>query len=410
MNASSELEICGVGSTRRPIRTMLFSTLYPNAARPGHGIFVETRQRKLLSYEDVESTVVAPVAWFPSTHRIFGEYATYAAVPCAEVRHGIVVRHPRYLLLPMIGMSFAPAALARAGLKEAKRLIARGFEFDLIDAHYFYPDGVAAAAIGRALDKPVVITARGSDINLLTKFPVPRKMIVDAANEVAGIVAVSSALKETMTCLGVAGEKIHVLGNGVDTELFYEEDRIAARARWEASGFTLVSVGNLIPTKGHDIAIRAVAKMPGTTLLIAGQGPERDRLQKLATALGIADRVRLVGQLTQPDLRSLYSAADCLVLASVREGWPNVLLEAMACGVSVIASNVGGVAEIVSGAGSACLLDARDPESIASAVMALRARNPPRRLAQAHAAKHEWKTTTAGQVVLFREILGGHHA
>jgi glycosyltransferase involved in cell wall biosynthesis len=400
----------GMDCSNRPVRTLLFSTLYPNVIRPGHGIFVETRQRKLQSNERVESRVIAPVPWFPSTHRAFGEYAKHAAVPTTEVRHGISVSHPRYLLVPRIGMNLAPAALARAGLREARQLLAEGFDFDLIDAHYFYPDGVAAARIGRALGKPVVITARGSDINLLPDFPKPRAMIVEAARNASGIVAVSSALRDAMIRLGIAAEKIQVLGNGVDTDLFYEEDRVAARARWHADGYTLVSVGNLIPTKGHDLAIRAVAMMPDASLLIAGQGPERDRLQQLATDLGVGARVRLVGQLTQPDLRSLYSAADCLVLASVREGWPNVLLEAMACGASVVASDVGGVAEILGSSPSACLLGARDPAAIAAAVATVRSKGVPRKAAREHAARHEWRSTSAGQVAMFKQILGHSHA
>jgi hypothetical protein len=169
------------------IRTLLFSTLYPSSVRPSHGIFVETRLRHLLSSGEVETRVVAPVPWFPFRDPRFGEYARHAAVPAHEVRNGIDVAHPRYLLLPKAGMNLAPASLARAGLKAARRLIAEGYDFDLIDAHYFYPDGVAATMIGKALNKPVVITARGTDINLIPKYDRPRRMILQAAEDCAAI-------------------------------------------------------------------------------------------------------------------------------------------------------------------------------------------------------------------------------
>ena len=169
-----------MGST---IRTLLFSTLYPNSERPGHGIFVETRLRQLVSSGEVEALVVAPIPWFPSASGLFGEYAHHARVPRFERRNGFAVYHPRYFLLPKIGMNLAPSALARAGLAMARRLIADGHRFDLVDAHYLYPDGVAAAIIGEALDLPVVITARGSDINLIAQFEKPKQKIIKAAKQ-----------------------------------------------------------------------------------------------------------------------------------------------------------------------------------------------------------------------------------
>jgi hypothetical protein len=155
----------------RPLRVLLFSTLYPSAPRPSHGVFVETRLRELLRSGQVEARVVAPVPWFPSTHPRWGDYARMAATPRQETRHGIDVRHPRYPVIPKVGMDWAPALLARSARPALERVRAEGFDFDLIDAHYFYPDGVAAVALGRALGRPVTVTARGTDINLIPQYP-----------------------------------------------------------------------------------------------------------------------------------------------------------------------------------------------------------------------------------------------
>ena len=228
------------------IRTLLFSTLYPNSTRPSHGIFVETRLRHLLASGQIETRVVAPAPWFPFRHPMFGEYARHAAVPRHEVRNGISVEHPRYLLLPKVGMNRAPHDLARAGLKAARRLIASGYDFDLIDAHYFYPDGVAASMIGKALGKPVVITARGTDINLIPEYPKPRQMILDAARDCAASITVCAALKDAIVGLGGTAEKITVLRNGVDLELFKPQDRQAARATFGMNNtFAIASVGQI---------------------------------------------------------------------------------------------------------------------------------------------------------------------
>ncbi|MEO8747434.1 MAG: glycosyltransferase family 4 protein, partial [Rhodanobacter sp.] len=126
------------------IRLLVFTSLYPNAEQPQHGIFVEERLRHLVASGLVTATVVAPVPWFPFRHRRFGRYARFARVPAYEQRHGIRIEHPRYPVIPKFGMGVAPSLMYRALLPVLRRHLANGNGFDLIDAHYFYPDGVAA--------------------------------------------------------------------------------------------------------------------------------------------------------------------------------------------------------------------------------------------------------------------------
>ncbi|MEW5781477.1 MAG: glycosyltransferase family 4 protein [Pseudomonadota bacterium] len=388
------------------IRTLLFSTLYPSSVRPSHGIFVETRLRHLLASGEVETRVVAPVPWFPFKYPRFGEYAKHAAVPAHESRHGIEVSHPRYLLLPKIGMSLAPASLARCGLAAARKLIAAGFDFDLIDAHYFYPDGVAATMIGKALKKPVVITARGTDINLIPRFAKPRRMILQAAHECDHMITVCQALKDALVELGAPAEKITVLRNGVDLELFHPEDRGQARAAFGMNErFTIASVGHLIERKGHHLVIEALAQIPDAELFIAGGGEEATRLRALAARLDVTERVHFLGAMPQTQLRTLYSAVDCLVLASSREGWANVLLEAMACGTPVVASNVWGTPEVVAAPEAGVLMDERSANGIVRAIAQLRSGMPSRNLTRSYAERFGWQPTTDGQLALFRQLL-----
>src|SRR6516164_8335222 len=141
---------------RSPSMNILtFTTLYPNATRPRHGIFVENRVRELSKTAGLSVRVVAPCPWFPFSSRVFGHYSKFALVPRLEVRHGISVHHPRYPLFPKIGMSAAPILMYYGVRGAIQRLITRSGEFDLIDAHYFYPDGVAAIMLGRFFRKPV---------------------------------------------------------------------------------------------------------------------------------------------------------------------------------------------------------------------------------------------------------------
>jgi len=387
------------------MRILTFSTLYPHAARPNHGIFVETRLRHLLASGKVESKVVAPVPWFPSSNPRFGEYAVFAKAPRKERRHGIDVIHPRYLTVPKLGMSVAPFLLAAGVHSAVKNIIRNGYDFEIIDAHYFYPDGVAAILLGRHFGKPVVITARGTDVNLIPRYRLPRAMIRWAARHAAGIITVARALKDDLVGVGVSAGRIEVLRNGVDLQLFRPIEREAARRRLGISRTTLLSVGHLIPRKAHDLVIQGLRWLPQFDLIVIGDGPEREALGALARESGAGDRVRFVGSVAQEELRNYFGAADALVLASSREGWANVLLESMACGTPVVASNIGGTPEVVSAPEAGVLMAERTPEAVAEAVQRLFARYPDRGATRRYAEKFSWEETTRGQLRLFERVL-----
>ncbi|HWB54840.1 MAG TPA: glycosyltransferase family 4 protein, partial [Tepidisphaeraceae bacterium] len=361
--------------SQRAIRTITFSSLYPNGTSPNHGIFVENRLRHLLDSGEASTRVVAPVPLFPFRAKIFGRYARLAEVPRVEERNGIQVHHPRYPVVPKIGMTIAPASLFMACLPLLRRLRRRR-DFDLIDAHYFYPDGVAATMLGKIMKKPVVITARGTDINLIPSHPMARRQIQWAARDAEGIVAVSEALKDALVALGVRPERVSVLRNGVDLTTFRPENREQARHAFGLANPTLLSVGQLIERKANDLIVGALPSLPEFTLILAGDGPERRPLENLAARLGVSDRVRFLGAVPHSQLSKVYSAADILVLASSREGWPNVLLEAMACGTPVIASNVWGNPEVVTSPEAGRLMDERTSARIAQTVRMLFTRLP----------------------------------
>ena len=395
-------------------RALVFSTLYPNAAQPNHGVFVENRLRETIAQGGIEATVVAPVPFFPVSHRFFGRYSAFARAPHHEVRHGLDVWHPRYAVIPKVGAGWTPETLFRAALRLVRRLQATGERFEVIDAHYAYPDGVAAARLGRALRLPVVITGRGTDLTLVPDDAKARVQILWAAQEAVAMVTVCEDLRRRLIALGAPAERTLVLRNGVDLALFCPRDRTRARAVLGIEGFTLLCVGSLIPRKGHDLVLEALAQLHDCRLLIAGDGPRRAELEALAKRLGVQDRVRFLGETPHADLPDLYAAADVLLLPSSREGWANVLLEAMACGTTVVATDVNGTGEVVRSHAAGLLMAERTPQCLIETLGRLRADMPARADTRRYAEGFGWAAIGRANGVLLQAAAAagfdGRHA
>lgn len=386
------------------MRLLIFSTLYPNTAQPVHGIFVENRLRHLMADCGVEAVVVAPVPWFPFKSERFGPYGQFARVPFKEQRHGITVYHPRYLHLPKVGMYTAPRSIYLRCRPLLRRLLAENGPFDLIDAHYFYPDGVAAAALARDFDLPLTITARGTDINLIPEYPGPRRQILAAAETAGHLITVCEALRGRLIELGIAPEKVTALRNGVDLVQFHPGERKMTREKLGLSRTTLLSVGHLIERKGHHLVIECLKDLPDCDLLIAGAGEERRALEQLVGRLQLEDRVTFLGQVPHDALQQIYAAADVLVLASSREGWPNVLLEAMACGTPVVATDVWGSGEVIQTPTAGRLAKSRTRQSLTEALKSLLGAMPDRADVRQYAEQFSWEETSKGQFRIFQNL------
>lgn len=359
-------------------------------------MFVERRLCELEKRKGIRATVVSPVPWFPVRGRVFGRYGRMAAIDREDRRLGISIYRPRYLQLPKIGMTSAPYLMANAVGKAMHEIIGEHGPFDLIDAQYFYPDGVAASLLAERFDLPLLITALGSDINLIGRYTLPRRAMLQAARKADGIVAVSEALANTMLELGMPEAKMHVFRNGVDLEFFSPGDADRSKQALSLDGQVLLSVGVLKEAKGHDLAIRLVAEAPDVRLVVIGSGPDRAELEALAEDLGVAERVRFTGGLDHSALRSYYRAADALVLMSRREGMPNVVLESIACGTPVIATAVGGIPEVIADDSVGRLVRERNLSALKDAWDSLSSGQPDRDSVRRHANRFSWDETIEG--------------
>lgn len=356
------------------LRVLTLSTLFPNRAQPTLGVFIERQTLGLAALQGVEVEVVSPVGLPPPPLSRHPHYAARARLPLSEEWKGLAVHRPRYRVFPGFGQARAARSAARSALP-LLRSIRERFPFDVIDAEFFWPDGPAAMHLGRALGVPFSVTARGSDIQYWMHRKGVAGQIVESAHAAGGMLAVSAALGRVMAGFGMPEDRIRVHYTGVDREMFRPLDRPSAKAGFGVSGPLVVTVGSLIPGKRQHLAIEAVERIAGATLLLVGEGPDRRSLQAMIARKGLSDRARLLGGLPQEEVGRLIAAADVMLLPSRSEGLANVWVEALAAGTPVVTCDVGGAREVIDRPEAGALV-APDAESIATAIRAILAHPP----------------------------------
>jgi len=358
------------------MKILTFSTLFPNSKQPNNAIFVKHRMATVHSFSDADLKVVAPVPYFPNLPgHFFNKWRVFAGIPLNENINELDVYHPRYILTPKVGMTLYGYFMFLGAVRQVAR-IQKEFPFDLIDAHYIYPDGVAAILLGKVFRKPVVLSARGTDINLYPKFKTIRPLIRWALKNADHTIAVCESLKEIMVSLGINRNKVSVISNGIDPDIFKPIEKSDARKKLALNQEEkiLISVGALIERKGMHILIDALAEINrgeqlAFTTYIIGKGEQKDNLQKAIDLHGLQDKVKLLGEVNNSDLPNWYNAADLFFLGSSREGWPNVVSESLACGTPVVATNVNGTPEILCSEEYGILVN-RDAKSFTAGILA----------------------------------------
>ncbi len=360
---------------RRSMHVVVLSNLFPSAVQPVAGLFVRERMFRL--GQRVNLCVVAPAPWFPlqGVLRFFRHHFRPGA-PRYEKQSGFDVWYPRFFSFPGVLKSF-DAILMALGAYPRMRALRRAGRLDLIDAHFAFPDGCAAVMLGRWLGVPVSVTLRGSEVRQ-ARDPYLARRLAAGLHGAQRIFAVAGSLKTVAVNLGIPAEKIEVVGNGVDAELFAPIERSLARTRLQIADNSkvLVSVGGLVPGKGFHRVIEVlpalVQRFPGLVYLVVGgpslAGDMRAALAAQVERLDLSDHVRFMGQIPPQELAGILSAADVFVLATANEGWANVFLEAMACGLPVVTTEVGGNREVVCSAEVGTLVPFGDAVALREAV------------------------------------------
>jgi glycosyltransferase involved in cell wall biosynthesis len=390
------------------MKVLVFTSLFPNNIETSKGIFIKQRMFHFARLDGCEIKVVSPVPYLSGLNRA-SKGDEDSKIKQKENIDGIEIFHPRYPLIPKISMPFHGFSLFISSLKSIKK-IHETFPFDLIDGHYIYPDGLAAVLLGKVFKKPVVLSARGSDINEFPKFRLIRPMIRFALHRADHIVGVCDALKREIMELGIPGDKISVIPNGVDIKMFHPECKTKMRKVLSIpeNRKAILSVGSLVPRKGFDILLTAFHRLcqecGDVHLYIIGEGPSRANLRRQIKKLQLTAHVTLLGEVRNEGLTTWYNAADVSCLASSREGWPNVIMESLACGTPVVATRVWGAPEILTSADVGILVDP-SPESFHEGLARALATNWDSRKIRGHVENRSWSKVASEVKDIFGFVL-----
>lgn len=352
-------------------RILSLSTVFPRPGEPRFGLFVARRLEHLARLAPVEA--VAPVPWLevsgprPHVPRLGGQNTL--------ARGALTVHYRRWLYPPGLGV-WHPAWMAAQLLPFLRRLRER-FAFDVIDAHFGYPEGAAALRLARRLDVPFTVTLRGAEL-IHARSPRRRAQMAEAFRHAAAVIAVSSELRDLALSLGADPGRAVVIGNGVDTGVFYPRPREEARRRlsMDPSRLHILSAGWLVTEKGHHRIAALLPRLHAAGLSAdlwivgeAGRGEDaRPEIARIIARHGLQQHVHLPGAVPPEALAEYMSACDVFCLASQREGWPNVIQEALACGAPVVAARVGAAADLVPSEEFGLIVPPGDDEALLSAL------------------------------------------
>ena len=393
---------------------VVFSTLFPHAGAPNAGPFI--RERMFRVGEVLPITVVSPQPWFPG-QSLLRRWKPHFRPPALryESQLGIQVLHPRFFSVPGAFKQLDGLFMALGSYFTLKKLRRAG-KLDILDAHFAYPDGFAATLLGKWLDVPVTITLRGTEVPHSRNAKL-RPLLVCALTGATRVFSVSDSLRRHAIDLGIPGDKIRVVGNGVDTTKFHPVERCEARAQLGigADAQVLISVGGLVERKGFHRVIECLPELktrfPRLVYLIVGgagaEGNMRAELDQQVKALGLQDTVRFLGIVPAASLKWPLSAADVFVLSTRNEGWANVFLEAMACGLPVVSTDVGGNAEVVCRDELGIIVPFDDHAALNSALMAALEKTWNRSAILAYAHENAWQKRVTVLVEEFNALQAG---
>ncbi|MBL8524497.1 MAG: glycosyltransferase family 4 protein [Betaproteobacteria bacterium] len=391
------------------LKVLFFTNLFPTPTDATRGIFHLQLVRELAKICDV--TVVCPLPWFPrwSFLKRFARWYAFAEIPSQYEIRGIQVYSPKYAMLPKVSGALQGLLVYLGSFGLIRKLHHRS-KFDLINALWLYPDAVAAARMAKRLGIPMVPAALGCDVNRMFHEADKRDRILDMLNHAPRVISVSDGLRESMAAAGIPKARISTIANGVNSDLFFNRDKQEERARLglPADRKIIVYVGRLSEEKGLTTLVSAAAQLHDRGidffLCIVGDGPQMAELRENAATLGVASNIRFVGHQDHDAIAGWLGACDVFCLPSLREGCPNVVIEALASGRPVVASRVGGIPDMVVDS-TGILIPPQEPAALATALESALQRDWNERAIAESVSGNTWRAAAETYAGIYRDAV-----
>jgi len=348
------------------MKVLIITNLFPNNMQPGKGIFNKHQFKALQKFCDIR--IVSPLAWFPLMPKKTQSFIK--RIVDEETIDGINVVHPRYFMVSKIGR-YIHGYLYYWGIKKSVERIRKEFSFDAVFATWAYPDAFAGVIVAKKYDCPLIVKVHGTDINVLPNYYWQKKMIQSSLNFADKIISVSRLLKVKMEALGIKGEKIELISNGVDKAIFKPMNQKDCRKKLSLSNAHqhILFVGNLVPIKGIRYLVEAMKDVPGDYILhVIGEGTEFQLLQDKINEWNISKKIIFHGRVDHPMIPEWLNAVDVLCLPSLNEGCPNVVLESLSCQTPVVGTNVGAIPDFVDDDSKGRIVEPLNAQLLAKAI------------------------------------------
>ena len=408
MIAEYENIYISAGAKAKNKNILIITNLFPNPQEPNRGIFVAEMVRELKNSADI--TMISPIPWVPKwgVLKRFKGWYKFSQIPYNYEINGQKVICPKYLAIPKLGSLHS--FFMFVSLYPKVKQLHKEKRFDLINAQWLFPDGVASCRISKILNIPIVLSAHGCDINLYMKMKSRRGQILKALNACEAVTVVSGQQKKSLLESGIPDSKISVIKNGFN-ENFKVQNKITLREELGLSTRQqlIIFLGQLVEVKGFTYLISAVKQLEnasrnGYEVIVVGTGPLSSMYEKKVSEMGLSEKIKFYGEKKHNEIQKWLGASDMLCLPSIREGCPTVVLEALACGKPVVASKVGEVPELVNEK-SGILFNPKDVNGLAESLSKAMSREWDENEISSSVKHLSWKSVAGEYFNVFTNVL-----
>ena len=388
------------------MKVLSVSHLFPNRFSPNYGIFVKERVKAVS--ENIDSKIIAPLPYFPMIG-FFERYKGINRIERIEKFDNVFVHYPRHIVIPKY-FKFIDGYLYYLSMNAFFSRMIKDYHIDLLDLHWVYPDAYAGLKWAKRFKKKIIVTVRGDKSICYFERSIRKRLLIKTLRSVDHIIAVSTDLRNKVVSeYGVDDNCVTVIPNGIDTRNFFLIDKKEALklCGLERGKRYILSLSRLSKEKGLEYLFRAFSFLNCTDLilLVAGSGPLKGELFKLASDLNISNNVRFIGEVDHNEAYKWYNAADVFCLPSIGEGCPNVIIEALACGTPIVSTRVGGIPDLVISQDYGLLVQPSDAISLSRALEIGLGKDWNRFNIAEHGARNTWGQVADRVINIYEKVV-----